>query len=314
MLNIKPSCWSETDTLKTVIVCPPSILDVRDQQTAEDVLWEKPVNQKRATENHARLCRALEDAGVQVINYAKYLSVEDFHMNEQLLNRIYVRDLACVFGETILPGEAGISMRQPEYIHAHRLFKKWYEEPFKAEANNGLKALEFGDVMILNRDVVLINVGMRTSILSIEQVKGEIFKAGFSEIAIIDLPRRSDTLHTDMNLNLAGENMILSKCYLRYLPVLTMTEKASKHEMLHNLLKRHGFETHWTSKVTDSLADINFLNLDPETILISKQRRKSIFKDHPKLKKLKCIEVNVTELEKGGGGIRCMTLPLRRET
>lgn len=313
MLNIDPSCWSETDTLKSVIICPPSVLDVPDMQTATDVLWEKPVIQKKAKENHKELCHALKEAGVEVINYSEYLSDEDFRVNEQLINRVFVRDLACVFGTTILPGEPGITMRKPEYIHSHRLMEKWFGDQFKLEANNGMKALEFGDVLILNRDAVIVNVGLRTSILSIERIKSKLFKAGFSEIGVFDLPRRADTLHTDLNMNLAGPDLILSKCFLRFLPVLIMTDGKNRYEMFHTFIKRHGFDVHWTSKVTDTIADINFLNIDPETILISKQRRKSIFKDHPKLKKLRYIEIDVAELEKGGGGIRCMTLPLRRE-
>ncbi|MGM7700444.1 arginine deiminase family protein [Pseudalkalibacillus sp. Hm43] len=312
MLNITPSCWSETDTLKTVVLCPPAVLDVPDQQTATDVLWEKPVIQNKAIHNHNELCHALEEAGVEVINYSKYLSIDDFKVNEQLINRVFVRDLACVFGKTVIPGEPGITMRKPEYIHAHNLFEQWMGEQFDLEGNNGMKGMEFGDVLVLNRNAVLVNVGLRTSILSIEKLKGKIFEAGFSEIGVIDLPRRADTLHTDMNLNVAGPDLILSKCFVRFMPVLVLTEKEHRYEMFHTFVKHHGFDIHWTSKVTDTVADINFLNLDPETILISKQRRKSIFRDHPKLKKLNYIEIDVSELEKGGGGIRCMTLPLKR--
>ncbi|WP_349409838.1 arginine deiminase family protein [Pseudalkalibacillus sp. SCS-8] len=311
--NIIPSCWSETDTLKTVMVCSPSTMDVPDKQTAKDVLWEKPVNQKKAAENHEELCEALESEGVQVINYGDHLPEDDLHVNKQLINRVFVRDLACVFGETIIPGEPGITMRKPEYVHSHNLMEQWFRESFKLEANNGMKALEYGDVIILNRDAIVVNVGLRTSILSIEKIKDHIHEAGFSEIGIIDLPRRADTLHLDMNLNVAGQNMVLSKSYVKFLPVFTLTEKDSRYEMFHHFLGRHGFDVHWTNKVTDTVADINFLNINPETILISNQRRKSIFRDHPALKKLKYIEVDVSELEKGGGGIRCMTLPLRRE-
>ncbi|WP_231572599.1 arginine deiminase family protein, partial [Halobacillus sp. BBL2006] len=36
------------------------------------------------------------------------------------------------------------------------------------------------------------------------------------------------------------------------------------------------------------------------------------FSHHPKLKNKRLIEVDVNELEKGGGGIRCMTMPIER--
>lgn len=312
-MNIHPSCWNECDELKTVVVCSPSILDVPDQQTATDVQWEKAVKQNKARRNHEEMVRAMEEAGVTVIDYSVHLSQEDLKLNEQLLNRVFVRDLACVFGQTILPGSAGTSMRRPEYFQSHRLFQQWFnEDTFLIRANNNLKALEYGDVMILNKNAVFINTGIRTSIESIEALQCDLFEAGFSEIGIIDLPRRPDTMHLDMNCNVVGGDLVLAKSYMSYLPVQVRTEKTFHYQMAADFLKRHGFEVEWTSKIKHTVADINFLNLDPETLLISTKANKSIFKEHPKLKHKKLIEVDVDELENGGGGIRCMTLPLER--
>ncbi|MDQ0484934.1 arginine deiminase family protein [Guptibacillus hwajinpoensis] len=312
-MNINPSCWNESDELKTVVVCSPSTLDVPDQQTATDVQWEKAVKQKKARRNHEEMVRAMEEAGVTVIDYSVHLSQEDMKLNEQLINRVFVRDLACVFGETMLPGAAGTSMRRPEYFQSHRLFQQWFnEETFHIRANNKLKALEYGDVMVLNKNAIFINTGIRTSIESIEALQSDLFKAGFSEIGIIDLPRRPDTMHLDMNCNVVGKDLFLGKSYISYLPVQVRTEKTFHYQMAGDFLKRHGFDVEWTSHITHTVADINFLNLDPETLLISTKANKSIFKEHPKLKHKKLVEVDVDELENGGGGIRCMTLPLER--
>ena len=312
-MDIHPNCWNEYGELKVVVVCSPSHLDVPDQQTAKDVQWEKAVKQKKARENHEEMIRAMEDAGVRVIDYSVHLSREELLLNEKLINRIFVRDLACVFGNTILPGAAGTSMRRPEYFQSHRLFQQWFDrKTFRIEANNNLKALEYGDVMVLNKDAVFINSGIRTSIESIEALKESIFTAGFQEIGVIDLPRRPDTMHLDMNCNVAGENVFIGKSYMSYLPVQVVTENSFRYEMTGDFLERHGFEVEWTSEVKHTVADINFLNLDPETLLISTKANKSIFKNHATLRKKKLIEIDVDELENGGGGIRCMTLPLER--
>ncbi|MBY6036585.1 arginine deiminase [Fictibacillus nanhaiensis] len=313
-MNIYPNCWSEHDALKTVLVCSPSALDVPDLQTAKDVQWEKAVDQRIAFQHHENLVRAMEQAGVKVIDYSEYLSSDDLQLHEQLINRIFVRDLACVFGNIVIPGEAGTSMRRPEYVQSHVLFQKWFDQKdtFRIQANNEWKALEYGDVLILNKDAVFINTGIRTSIESIERIKPHIFQAGFSEIGIIDLPRRPDTLHLDMNCNVAGSDILIAKSYMRYFPIHLITEKASKYQMMQEFLNRHGFDVEWTGEVKHTVSDINFLNLDPETILISSGANKKIFSHHPKLQKKRLIEINVNELEKGGGGIRCMTLPLER--
>lgn len=312
-MNLQPNCWNEHGELKTVIVCCPSDLDVPDQQTATDVQWEKAVDQTKARANFENMVSAMEKAGVKVIDYSKYLPRAELQFHKQLINRVFVRDLACVFGNTIIPGKAGSSMRQPEYVHLHRLFQEWFEShTFLNQANDHLKALEFGDVLVLNKDAVFINTGVRTSIDSILSVKEYLFNAGFSEIGIIDLPRRADTLHLDMNCNVAGTNILIAKSYMRLLPVHVHSKDAARYEMTADFLSRHGFHIKWTSSIKHTVADINYLNLNPETLLISKQSNKNIFKSHPQLKQMNLIEIDVTELEKGGGGIRCMTMPVER--
>ncbi|MFJ7734728.1 arginine deiminase family protein [Lysinibacillus sp. NPDC097287] len=311
MLSFQPNCWSEHGELQVVMLCSPSKLDVPDLKIAENVQWSAPVHHIKAEENFLGFKEALEDAGVKVIDYSKELAPDVQNLSEQLINRFFVRDLACVFGNIIIPGEAGISLRRPEYIHAHQLMEKWFPEMFYRNDKNSGGALEFGDVLILNKDAVFINIGTRTSIEGVEKTKDKIFKAGFSEIGIIDLPRSSDTLHLDMNCNVVNENLVIAKSFMRYFPVHVLTETGARFEMTEQFLGRHGFEVHWLEKYT-TIPDINFLNLDPETLLISKKATKQIFKNHPLLQKKKLIEIEVTELEKAGGGIRCMTLPLRR--
>ncbi|WP_406686294.1 arginine deiminase family protein [Rossellomorea vietnamensis] len=313
MEKIHPNCWNEHGELKTVMVCSPSSVDVPDQRTADYVGWEKPVNQEKAKENHEEMKRAMENAGVKVIDYSDYLTDEVRDLNQQLINRVFVRDLACVYGNTVIPGDAGTTMRDPEYIHSHELFQTWFDEKtFSIRDNNRLKALENGDVFVLNKDTVFINTGLRSSIESIEALKGKIFQAGFSEIGIIDLPRTGETMHLDMNCNVAGGNLLIAKSYMRLFPVRIVSEKGGRYVMMEEFIKRQGFEVLWTDDIKHTVADINFLNLDPETLLISTKANKSILKDHPFLKGKRLIEVDVNELEKGGGGIRCMTLPFER--
>lgn len=312
MVSFKPSCLSEHGELEVVMLCSPSSLDIPDLKTAEYVQWSAPVNQSRAHENFSELKATLEAEGVKVIDYSKELTEEENQLSKQLINRFFVRDLACVFGDIIIPGEPCVSMRRPEYIQAHVLLKKWFPEQFLINENNNAQPLEHGDVLVLNSDAVFINIGMRSSMKGVLRIKERLFQAGFSEIGIIDLPRRSDTLHLDMNCNIAHENLIISKSYLRYFPVNVLTETESRYEMPEQFLKRHGFDIYWIDKY-DTVPDINFFNINPETLLISKKAHKQMIKNHPKLQNKKIIEIEVTELEKSGGGIRCMTLPLKRK-
>ncbi|NBJ69485.1 MULTISPECIES: arginine deiminase family protein [Clostridia] len=309
----KPGCWSEHETLQTVLVCSPSEQSIPSLHVAENVQWNAPVQQKKALENFYTFILTLQQEGVHTIDYSQHLGSDTQQLSEQLINRFFVRDLACVFGNKILPGVAGTFMRQPEYDQVHDLLDNWFPDVFIKEAKQGLKALEYGDVLILNSDAILVNIGMRTSLESVEQMMGNIFQAGFSEIGVISLPRRADTLHLDMNCNVASEDLIVAKSYLRYLPVqLTNAAGIQWYDMAEQFLNRHGFSVYWLEKY-ETIPDINFLNIDPETILISKAAQKQMLKSHPKLKHKRFLEIDVSELEKAGGGIRCMTLPLLRK-
>ncbi|WP_404456411.1 arginine deiminase family protein [Oceanobacillus kapialis] len=312
MLQMKPNCWSEHGELEAVMICPPAKVDIPTLKVAEDVQWSAPVQQQKAMNNFLELQNAFLDAGVEVLDYSKELSEEDQLLSKQLLNRFFVRDLACVFGNTILPGDPTIFMREPEYVQAHGVLQSWFGSSFIPPAKVGIHALENGDVLVLNQNAVFINAGLRTSMESVEILKQHIFQAGFSEVAVISVPRRGDTLHLDMNCNVANEDLIIAMEFMRHFPVRVMTEQGDRYEMVPTFLQRHGFEVYWLTEY-NSVPDINYFNIDPETILLSKQAHKQMLKKHPKLARKKYIEIDVTELEKAGGGIRCMTLPLRRK-
>lgn len=313
MISCQLSCYSEHDELEAVMVCAPSMRDVPDKQSADNVKWSYPYDHKKAEENFYELKRTMEKEDIKVIDYSEELPEAEKTLSHQLINRLFVRDLACVFGEGLIPGIPAISMRKPEYYHSHLLLKKWFPEAFLIHESDLVRSLEFGDVLILNKDAIWINVGMRTSLESVYLIKDSLFHSGFSEIGVIDLPRKTDTLHLDMNCNVASHNLVVSKSYVNYFPMTILTQSGeSRYEMPETFLKRHGFDVYWLEKY-DTIPDINFLNLNPETLLVSKKAHKQRLQNHHRMKRKQFIEVDVTELEKGGGGIRCMTLPLKRK-
>ncbi|KGX86829.1 arginine deiminase family protein [Pontibacillus litoralis] len=312
MYNLRPHCQSEIFSLRSVIVSPPSVIDIPNLKAAKEVQWNEPVNHSIAQEQHNNLCHALSEENVHILRYTDYLCEPDARLSKQLINRMFVRDLACVMKDTILPGHAGTSMRKPEYDHMQSLLRVWFCDEFKEIDVQISQGLEFGDLLILNRDAILINVGARTSVHSVKAILKQLFAIGFSEIAIIDLPRTSETLHLDMNCNIAHEDVIVAKSFLRFFPIQVYTnEKDYNYYMMEDYVRRHQFEVYWL-EVYNTIPDINFLNINPETILLSTKANRRIFNDHPKLRNKNIIPVEVDELEKGGGGIRCMTLPLER--
>ncbi len=309
---IHPFCCNEYDELKKVIMCSPSKTRIPTQAAADDVQWEKPVNPDKTTAAFQEMTEAMTREGVEVIDYSGHLPEPDQAFHARLINRVFVRDLACAFGTLVVPGEAGISMRRPEYLYAHKLFENWFpEDRFSLQANNETNALEFGDVLVLSKEAVFINTGLRTSFESVLKLLPLLWQEGFSEVGVIDLPRRGDTMHMDMNCNVAAPDLLIAKSYMKYFPVQVFTAKESTYMMMDDFITRHGYDIFWTDEIHHTVADINFLNVNPETLLVSTKAHKKVL-HHEKLKKKNIIRVDVDELENGGGGIRCMTLPVER--
>lgn len=115
MDSFQLNCWSEHGELKVVMLCAPSLVDVTDLTVAEQVGWSDTVNHQKAMDNFMALKTTFENAGVHVLDYARELAHDQQLLSEQLLNRYFVRDLACVIGNRLLLGNAGSSLRKPEY-------------------------------------------------------------------------------------------------------------------------------------------------------------------------------------------------------
>jgi len=201
MDSFQPNCCSEHEELKVVMLCAPS--DVPDLTIAENVGWDAAVNHVKAMDNFMGFKTTLENAGVKVIDYSEELSTDVKTVSEQLINRYFVRDLACVIGNSMFYGAVGSLSKASGVSTCTLIIRKVVSGKKDKQPST---ALECGDVLILNKDAVLINIGMRTTLEAVESIKDRIFQEGFSEIAIIDLPRRSDTLHLDMNCNVTNAN------------------------------------------------------------------------------------------------------------
>ncbi|WP_128895568.1 arginine deiminase family protein [Longirhabdus pacifica] len=317
MISFQPNCWSEYDPLEVVLLCTPASVSITNQENANMVQSNAPIHHEKAAEQHHHFKATLKQEGVEVIDVEEQLSDDMKQLSSQLVHRTFVRDIACVIGNKVIPGVPGVTMRSAEYDMVHKLMEGWFSKETFLSANQHIdwvrrtSPLEFGDVFILNKDAVFINVGKRSSEESVARLLPHLKSQGFSEVGIIDLPHQSDTLHLDMNCNVAGEDIVVAKQGLHHFPVRLITESTHQYMMMEQFLMRHGFEVIWVDKYA-AIPDFNFLTIHPEAIVLSKNAKKSAFRHHDKLKHKKMIEVDVNELEKGGGGIRCMTLPLRR--
>ena len=116
-----------------------------------------------------------------------------------LPNLIFTRDLAITIGQKIVSTWASKNVRNYEnqitqnLLNQHEVFKDTEIIHFSEIAPN--ISLEGGDVTIFNEDLVIIGLGERTNKKSIKKLEPIIFSEGFNRIYAIELPKKRSMMH-----------------------------------------------------------------------------------------------------------------------
>lgn len=261
-------------------------------------------------------------------------TLEDFPFySEPMPNLYFTRDpFAFVDGGVVLSRMAN-DIRQRETLFAYYIFNyhpiyknipKWY-------TRHDRYSLEGGDTLVLNRHTIAIGISERTSPQAIERVANRLIgeEGGFKTVLAINLPKFRTFMHLDTVMTMADVDTFVvhpniqgaMRCYL-------ITKKEGK---LHIEESQEPIEqTLRTAMQLDTIKVIrcggissidaareqwndgaNTLAVAPgELITYSRNYvTNSILKDHG----IKVHEIPSSELSRGRGGPRCMSMPMVRE-
>ncbi|WP_349409372.1 arginine deiminase family protein [Pseudalkalibacillus sp. SCS-8] len=303
--KLMPFCDSENKTLREVIVCAPTSYDV-PESAADAVGFVNEYHSEEAHAQHEELKSKLQAFGCHVHDISSGCDEEIWG---RLVNRIFVRDIAGVFGNKIILGKSEAEIRSPDFQCSQSYMKELFETKDLSSLPESV-ALEFGDFMILNQDCVLVNVGHRSQ--NKEKLAEYLLDLGVKEIGFVSLPQSVESLHLDVMCNILGENRFLAAPAMKFFPVEVVKQNAvdPHFETVDQFVGRYGFETFWLPDQPYLLDYTNFINLDKNTALINENARAQFEKWFPEHD---FIGANVDELQNGAGSIRCMTLPIVRE-
>ncbi|HEX8549017.1 MAG TPA: arginine deiminase family protein [Cytophagaceae bacterium] len=137
-----------------------------------------------------------------------------------LPNLIFARDCGVVINNSILIGIAALKARSREsllckYIFQHHpLFNDFYKMDLLEIAAEQIAlsketaiSIEGGDVMILNKDHVLIGCSERTSQLSARLLANELFNKNITKkITLVNLPKLRFCMHLDTIITFISKN------------------------------------------------------------------------------------------------------------
>ena len=217
---------------------------------------------------------------------------------------------------------------------------------------NGL-SLEGGDIFVINREIVLIGISERTSKEAIDLIIPYIFNQEFEHVIAVDLPKERammhlDTIFTQTSYNegilFNHPNYNIDQLNVYFASKNSKSQKLIEHQfklidllndLKFNLIPCGGNNENF--QLREQLTDgANSFVLEPGKILMYNCNQKTIseleknnykhitsdlfynnlltFEKILKSDSKVVISIDGSELVKGRGGPRCMTLPIKRKS
>ncbi|MBI65442.1 MAG: hypothetical protein CMG64_04035 [Candidatus Marinimicrobia bacterium] len=266
-------------------------------------------------------------------------------------NLIFTRDIAVAIGKTLLLTWNKKNIRNRENILSKYVFSnfKAFKDMniYDFHKKHPDLSIEGGDILILDEQRVCIGISERTALESIKKISNLIFKEGFKSIFAINLPKERAYMHLDTVFTLTNKNEAL--IYPPFLDNNTTSEihvlknnndHSISHENLINTLKNDGLELKpiycgGNSKIMQNREQwtdgANAFALEPGKIICYKCNEHTInelsannykiitvesylndYKFYNESKNKFAITLDSSELVRGRGGPRCLTLPILR--
>lgn len=249
-------------------------------------------------------------------------------------NILFQRDPFSVIGGGVAVGKMSTFARQREtlfseyIIHYHPRFKDW--NPAHFYHRNNRYPIEGGDVLILNERVIAVGISSRTDPRAIEHLAEKIFQTNesFQTILAFNIPKSRSFMHLDTVFTQVDYGMFTIHPGIEdKLTVFEIKRKNGHFEVskmvdsLETILMKHlnrpiklircGGKDMITSTREQWNDGANTLAIAPGVVIV--YDRNQVTNQMLKAQGVKVLEIKSSELSRGRGGPRCMSMPLIRD-
>ncbi|QQD83342.1 dimethylarginine dimethylaminohydrolase family protein [Bacillus siamensis] len=274
----KPACRSEYDALKTVILCRPEHMAIKDIiNGTQKHFKQENIDIPAALKQHDAFIDILKSHQIEVV-----LLPADPSLPEQ----VFTRDIGFVLGETAFISSMAASVRQGE----EKVFQNLLDEENIPYTRLRKANIEGGDVMIAD-GTVYAGLSERTDKTAVRELQEAL-----PEMTVVPIPLKEDFLHLDCVFNMISETEAL------------YCKNGLGQKEIDLLAER--FELIEVPEEEQFTLGPNILSIGNQTIISLPQHRHT----NRELRKrgYKVIETEFSEIIKSGGSFRCCTLPLVR--
>ncbi|WP_110114841.1 dimethylarginine dimethylaminohydrolase family protein [Bacillus sp. CGMCC 1.16541] len=272
-------CGSEYATLKTVIVCEPTYMEISEviNETQRHYV-DTNIDIELALKQHRHFVKVLEDEGIDVIKLPP---------QKRYPEQVFTRDIGFTLGNQLFVSQMGHGLRQGE----ENILIEWLEKENRPYHNLKEHSIEGGDVLI-DGDKVLVGVSGRTcegATTHLQQL--------LPTHKVISVPIEESYLHLDCVFNILSPN-----------EALVFSEAISKEE--HAILASHYdlIEVEGNEQFT---LGTNVLSIGQKKVISLPVNKK--VNETLRNRGYTVIEVDLSEIIKSGGSFRCCTMPVYRE-
>lgn len=262
------------------------------------------------------------------------ITKEDKFLAAPMPNLVYTRDLVSSLGNGISLNKMAFASRSRESIYYEYIFNyhPLYKNTIKYYDRYAAHSIEGGDILVLNDHTIMIGVSERTKADGIEQIALKMFKepnCKFDTIITVSIPESRYCMHLDTVITQIDYDKFLY--YPGIINTLTVCE-----------IREDIFEGIKVRKLNGNLEDIleSYLNCDVTLIpcgggdnliaareqwndgvnvlcvspgVVVSYDRNNVTNAVLKRFGIKVLEIRGSELSRGRGGPRCMSMPLVRD-